>query len=266
MCGIFGFFRYKEGLLDRNRVTPLRELVNNLATEASTRGRNSAGVCIATSKDVTIFKHHVSGADIKKQPKFIKTLNSINSIDRFYSVIGHTRLQTQGTYYNNKNNHPIICGKTIGVHNGIIGNNHELFKEIEDNVKRIAEVDSEIIFALINLYIESGDSVKEATIRATSKLRGSFSCAAINTQNVEEILFFRGSSDMAFIEFSKLNLIVFASTENIIRKAITATVGFNINDGKSIENLDTNSGRIINLNSGKVINFPITKATIGFNY
>lgn len=264
MCGIFGVFKYKKGLLSRDTVTPLRRLVNNLAVEASVRGPDAAGVCISTSKDVTIFKHHVSGRNIKKQTGFLKALRSINAVDTFHSIIGHTRYQTQGTYYDNENNHPIICGKTVGVHNGIIINDYSLFEKIKQDVQRIAEVDSEIIFALMDLYIENGDSLQDAIVKATTQFSGNFACAAINTQNVEEIAFFKDTNPISFVKFSKLNLIVFASTETIIKNAIKVTDGFNEDDSKPWDILPEDSGKIVNLNEGSVTDFELASSAGSF--
>jgi glucosamine 6-phosphate synthetase-like amidotransferase/phosphosugar isomerase protein len=62
-------------------------------------------------------------------------------------ILGHTRLPTQGSPGNPDNNHPIEVGPVLGVHNGHIGNDAELFDRWK--LPRRAEVDSEIIFQML---------------------------------------------------------------------------------------------------------------------
>src|SRR5262245_54896426 len=55
-------------------------------------------------------------------------------------VIIHTRAATQGDPKNPLNNHPVAVGDIVGIHNGIIHNDDELYRMHPDWV-RSAEVD-----------------------------------------------------------------------------------------------------------------------------
>lgn len=67
------------------------------------------------------------------------------------SMVLHTRAATQGHPRHRVNNHPIAVagGQVVGVHNGMIWNDQELFWDMGMSAHRIGEVDSEAIFAAI---------------------------------------------------------------------------------------------------------------------
>lgn len=78
--------------------------------------------------------------------KWVKTL-SMHRKTR--AAILHTRMWTQGRPENNDNNHPIRSGNVVGVHNGGIWNDDSLWDLLPEG-SRQAEVDSEVIFALLD--------------------------------------------------------------------------------------------------------------------
>lgn len=63
-------------------------------------------------------------------------------------MILHTRTGTHGSATNRNNNHPIHHRNIVGVHNGVLWNDKELFKELGH--ERNGEVDSEAIMALLS--------------------------------------------------------------------------------------------------------------------
>lgn len=76
--------------------------------------------------------------------------------------IGHVRLATHGTNQYTHNNHPIVHGDIMGVHNGICYNYSRVLAQTGRQHKK-AEVDSEAIFAAIHKYgIASGLDVVDA--------------------------------------------------------------------------------------------------------
>lgn len=65
--------------------------------------------------------------------------------------IGHVRLATHGTAKYTHNNHPIVHGDIMGVHNGIVFNYGKILADTGRQHKK-AEVDSEAIFAAIHKH------------------------------------------------------------------------------------------------------------------
>jgi glucosamine 6-phosphate synthetase-like amidotransferase/phosphosugar isomerase protein len=164
------------------------------------------------------------------------------TITKPIQMIGHCRWPTQGSPLNNDNNHPIVCGRIVGIHNGCIGNDSTLFDSYAGDFERIAEVDSEIIFQLINSYNEELQDMADAIRTTAGLLTGSYACAAINAENPYMLWLFRNGSPCEIIEYSK-GVIIFSTSERFIKKAMKGT-----DFGKETKiELDRNSGIGINL-------------------
>ena len=91
MCALFGWLDYK-GIVPY-RV--LRKLTQALANAAEERGTDAAGISYIHDGKVTIFK----------RPKPAHKIH-FNAPAETKSVMGHTRLATQGDRKQNYNNHP----------------------------------------------------------------------------------------------------------------------------------------------------------------
>ena len=65
--------------------------------------------------------------------------------------MGHSRLVTNGSQINNHNNQPVIKDNLIGIHNGIIVNNNNLWKENKDLVREF-QIDTEILLSMVSNY------------------------------------------------------------------------------------------------------------------
>lgn len=78
-------------------------------------------------------------------------------------VMGHTRAETHGSSNYEYNNHPIVHGDVIGVHNGLITNHEEVLRATGRQNEE-ALVDSEAIFAAVNLLGYSGLNLVEGTM------------------------------------------------------------------------------------------------------
>lgn len=66
-------------------------------------------------------------------------------------IVGHTRYATHGSPEDMRNNHPIVHGKFIGVHNGVL-RNHASILNVTGREDPKTEVDSEAIWAAINRW------------------------------------------------------------------------------------------------------------------
>jgi len=261
MCGIYGM-----ALLEDINVksSTLRLILKNLTHNAQIRGRDATGYAFTSDKEVVIFKHNVSAKEFTKLENYEKTVKKyLTSEEMPYSIIGHTRAQTQGTHENPTNNHPIRTGNIIGVHNGMISNDYEKFNWLErktdGQIKRIAQVDSEIIFSLINYYsktfkfpssIKNNNLTKtitnptsKAIAKTAGELQGSFACAAVDAENPKILWVFRGGGQLTVYNYEKEGLIIFGSTEHIIENAVEQ---FNFSKPEEID-VGRNTGVCINI-------------------
>jgi glucosamine--fructose-6-phosphate aminotransferase (isomerizing) len=240
MCGILGMgFQSKNWgkYKDLNSVSA-QLILKRMLDRSTRRGRDATGMALITTTKATVLKHHIPGR------AFVETEAFENATDGFLDmskaeedgsrpliVLGHNRAKTQGTYLNKHNNHPIITNQVIGVHNGVIGNDSILFNSYSQRIKRKAEVDSEIIFRLIDYYANKlKRHTSEAIKRTAFKLNGSYACATVNMQTPWMLWLFRGNAPIDILYYPEAGLILFASE----RVFITQAVG-NMNLGPVVE-------------------------------
>ena len=156
MCGIVGYIGFRNA----------RDVLLKSLKRLEYRGYDSAGVAIVNDS-----------IHLEKKKGYIDSLK----VDFDGTLgIGHTRWATHGVP-DDRNAHPFLdCkGEIAIVHNGIIENFMELKEEL---IKRghefSSDTDSEVIAHLIEEYYD-GD-LKDAFLKAISKLRGSFAIVAIH--------------------------------------------------------------------------------------
>ncbi len=190
MCGIGGFFiSPKSTLLTKEEdISKLRTLTIEMLKKLETHGKMAAGAAIVSDDGVRVFKQPVVAGDLVKMPLFTDFLSKYLDSTTI-SVLVHTRLPTCGDKENNDNNHPVIHGDVVGVHNGHISNHEDLFDKLK--VKRIGEVDSEAIFALLNLAwaheIKGMTPLRDidytdAVVKSLPSVIGSYAFAAVNAR------------------------------------------------------------------------------------
>ena len=114
-------------------------------------------------------------------------------------AIGHTRWATHGDK-TDINAHPHFDAqrRIALVHNGIIGNYHELKTELKENhgLTPISETDTEIVALLIGLNLDKGLSLFEAISAATERLDGAYSFVLISILEPESMYVFKNTGTM----------------------------------------------------------------------
>lgn len=135
------------------------------------------------------------------------------------SFIGHTRWASQGSPKNNDNNHPIDARGIVGIHNGCVSNDDDLF-ELIGPARRIAEVDSEAIFAALQyLGMPAGQTLE--------LVEGSAAVAWFSTADPATVHLARVSSSPLHLARTEAGSVLFASTESCL-KAAAASSGVSI--------------------------------------
>ena len=208
MCGIAGFhLAAKEAI----RFQP-DKLAEALLTEIVSRGTDATGVAwtqrgddkkreVWYSKQAVRAESFIKNGGLKHMPK--KTL----------TVLCHTRMATQGSKAISDNNHPITVPGVIGVHNGHIANDDELFQEYGWN--RIGQVDSEAAFHLI--------ANRKTVEEALPQLRGTAALAWTETTDSKwdgVLHLARCSGSPLAVAQTKRGSVIFASTETLLKAAL----------------------------------------------
>ena len=229
MCGLFGFLNYGGAV-----IKDLKQLTNALAEQSAVRGTDATGIAFNGN----------GGMCILKESKPAHQLNFKHS-DYVRALIGHTRHSTQGSEKKNYNNHPFAgtCRNTkfALAHNGVLYNDAELKKELFLPRTKI-ETDSFVAVQLLEKKKELGfDSLRYMA----EKVRGSFSFSIVDEGN--NIYLVKGDSPLSIIRFPGLKLIVYASTDKILYRAITDTALFAELKKGAFEEIHISDGEILKL-------------------
>src|SRR5262249_49349622 len=105
------------------------------------------------------------GADVsvhKQRTGASALLDSIDVPAEITQVLVHVRDYTKGHPTIAANNHPIRHGAVVGIHNGIILNDDELFAQHDiERAEAEMTVDSEAIFALVDEFGPTRDALEQ---------------------------------------------------------------------------------------------------------
>ena len=203
MCSIFGFVNYS----DKLKGWQLKELVKALSIESEVRGKDASGIAYVKNGEMTIFKQ---AKPAHKMRFYFPAETKI--------LIGHTRMTTQGSPKKNYNNHPFLGRTKDGcfalAHNGVLYNDKNL-KESEGLSKTCIETDSYVAVQLLEKY---GELSFETIAKMSEAVFGSF----VFTMLADDKTLYISKDDnpLCLLHFKELGLYVYASTKEIMAKAI----------------------------------------------
>jgi glucosamine--fructose-6-phosphate aminotransferase (isomerizing) len=225
MCGILGI-SFQDGCTMTNAALA-KHILRELLREAEGRGTDATGVAFIHKKEIAVIKAPMRASDFIKTREFgaanLKYFK-LNKSDSVISVIGHCRSKTKGTPLDNNNNHPIVTKNIVGVHNGVISNDEELFAKFQGYSKefgRRGKVDSEIIFRLIDYFAnQMYRSTTGAIQEMSDRVKGSYACATVERQNPYLLWLFRRVAPLTVYHYDKCGVLIFTSLENSIKNVM----------------------------------------------
>lgn len=227
MCCILGV-----GLLKGHKLKNSHSLIGMISIllkEAEVGGQQASGVALMHENKANVLRRALSGSQLASSYEYISFMSDNVKIGKdsesgneLQSIIGHCRMPTQGDPSNHYNNHPVVTNHIIGVHNGVINNDHELFADFKKSFTRIAEVDTEIIFQLVSYFGSKG--LRAGTVDAIQKaapyLRGWYACAAVNADRPYNLYLFRHGATVKILYYPEVKVVFFATREYFIDAAI----------------------------------------------
>lgn len=227
MCGLCGFLSY-----DTSPIKNINTLTNELMESASVRGTDAAGIAFCRNGNVYISKEGRSAEKIEfKLPDAVKAL------------IGHTRHSTQGSEKKNYNNHPFYGRVKNNVfalaHNGVLTNDTALKNKHKLPATKV-ETDSYVAVQLIEKFGRLDTSTLK---KMAETVEGSFSFSVLDSYG--NLYLVKGDSPITLLHFPKQKLYVYASTDEILWKALIETNLF--------EPLKAGAYEIIKMDEGDII-------------
>jgi glutamine---fructose-6-phosphate transaminase (isomerizing) len=196
MCGIAGYSLNTDSDLDRTFAA--QALLAGIAE----RGADAVGYAYRSSGSVAVHKQR-SGASA--------LLDRVSVPDDATQLLVHVRDYTKGHPTIEANNHPVRHGRVVGIHNGIITNDDEIFARHRfSRSEPDMTVDSAAIFALA----DSADS----QARALEQLRGSMATAWMDERRADVLFIARGVGRPLWVGRGESE-VLFASTQATLRLA-----------------------------------------------
>ena len=162
MCGIFGVIAPK--------IIEKKEL-KLLVKHSQQRGKDSSGLIFLKND-----QYHIYRADYSID----KLLNKVKPYNTSI-VLGHSRLITNGL----ADNQPVIREDVFVLHNGIIVNDDEIWKDLK--VERKYQIDSEVIAGITLEHLKNGYPLADLANVVMDKCKGIVSCAVV-IQNIGKII------------------------------------------------------------------------------
>ncbi len=222
MCGLTGVLLYPT-----SRSPETWEEIKKIATANllfnEERGREAAGIAVIQSDGrYQLFKQPVPASELVEMEDYRRVLDTVG--DETVCILGHTRAPTKGSRWRNVNNHPLIAGHVIGIHNGVIYNDDLLFDQLQ--LPRAGEVDSEIIFRLqdtVNPLLHP-DDYPEAVGEKINLLHGRFATLSVDTRKPQCLLVMKHLQPLCLHYEQEWESLFFSSRYLFLRKAFGRAV------------------------------------------
>lgn len=194
VCGIAGYSTGHESGIDRTLAA--QALLAGIAE----RGADAVGVAYRVEDEqVTVLKQQTGASAL---------LDRLSLPSQANQLLVHVRDYTKGHPTIEANNHPIRHGAVVGIHNGIIENDDELFAR-HGLCRADAEmtVDSEAIFALVD--------ARPGDLNALEELQGAMATAWLDERDRDGLHLARGVGRPLWIGRGRHELF-FASTRSTL--------------------------------------------------
>ena len=204
MCCLFGLIDYRHHLTGRKK----SRIISILASACEIRGTDATGIAYNVGGTQRIYKRPVPAHCMH-----------IRIPESARVMMGHTRMTTQGSAKRNYNNHPFpgSAGKDVFAlaHNGVLHNDEILRREFRLPRTKI-QTDSYIAVQLI----EQKNALNFESLRHMAEnVEGSFTFAVLDRK--DRLYIVKGDNPLCLLHFPSLGMYLYASTEEILRRAMS---------------------------------------------
>jgi glucosamine--fructose-6-phosphate aminotransferase (isomerizing) len=224
MCGIAGYSLSPSSRLDRTLAAQV------LLAAIAERGADAVGYAFRGDGLSTRLHKQRSGAS--------QLLEDVSIPAQASQLVLHVRDYTKGHPRIEANNHPVRHGAVVGVHNGIILNDDEIFaaRGFEREAPEMT-VDSEAIFALAE--------AEPASARVLEELHGSMATAWLDEREPDVLYVARGVGRPLWVGQGEEG-VIFASTE-VALEMVEDYLGL------ELQKHEVEEGTLIGLEAGRTV-------------
>ena len=247
MCGIFGII-LKDNCLCEDKL--LRDLIKKIALLSESRGKDSSGIAFRNeqSNEIDVIKGDIPISEMLKSKVFSEKLTS--NIQTFkqsnnFLAFGHARLVTNGSQFNEVNNQPVIKNDIVCIHNGIITNVKELWRD-NPSLNREYQIDTEIIPALIRDKLNKGNSIEYSLKKSLDELIGTYSLASCFAD--EDVFVLSTNNGSLYYITDYENYFIFGSEEFFLRELDSELKLSECYPNSSINQLTPNCSLLLDIN------------------
>ncbi|MBT6068520.1 hypothetical protein HOG48_02070 [Candidatus Peregrinibacteria bacterium] len=244
MCGILGLVSKVNASVTGKKI---KQLTDQLFLLAESRGKEASGFAASEGKEIFIYKTAKRASTLLKTSSYKKILTSNKNGT---CIIGHSRLVTNGAAALNVNNQPFIKEEIIGVHNGIIVNQKELWGKYPDEKKQ-SDLDSELIPTLLGRFFKENGDMSGALEKMYSDIYGMTSIALLFS-NYNRLLLATNNGALYYLPSRDGSVFIFSSEKIMLEQAVKKTGLSNSFDVKAIVHLTPGRACSVNLETLKI--------------
>lgn len=223
MCGVFGIIVAENSNVKREQFESGLKALYRLS---ESRGKESAGLhsylpktgdswTLKEEKRATALLKSSNYRDWRQGPLAAAFKEASSSP---FVVLAHSRLVTNGAAALPQNNQPVRSGKVTVVHNGIVVNVDQLWEQ-HAGLDRQAEVDTEVIAAILDDATKAGVDPIEATRKAFREIRGAASVGWVHDDG-DFVVLATNTGDIYYILDHTDRILTFASEKYILQEAL----------------------------------------------
>ena len=251
MCGIFGLMVHQDAGYGPAFI---RKSLTTLARLSESRGKDSSGLAFrnAPEHELQVLKGAVPLNYLLRRAEVARPMEQMLGISRndsaagrrsTFAVMGHSRLVTNGSQLNDVNNQPVVKDGVVGIHNGIIVNDSELWSR-HPELRRTCEIDTEVMLALVRTNLRNGWDIATAVSKTVREIFGTVAAAFfLEDFNLVAVATNNGS---LYVLTNETGLFAFASEEYFLKK-MAKVMKLDKKDGYWIKQVAPGKGFVLDL-------------------
>jgi hypothetical protein len=260
MCGIFGFTIHGGLPLTVRQAGWLTEALFRLS---ESRGKEAAGFAAAGEDVLTVFRSPHTASRMLRTSEYRDaqafalrpSAGAASHLVAPFGLIGHCRLETTGTHYENRNNQPVARSRAAGIHNGILVNDDALWARHPAETRH-SDLDTEALFMTLDAALARHGDVIQAVRDTFALIEGMASVAALLTTH--DVLLLATNNGSLYRAVDRDNrLLAFASESFILRQLARKCAVPPALRAAEIRHLPAGQGCCVDLATGVLQDFPL---------